>query len=439
MIKKKIYYLISILAIILLLFINLDLIRAFVVKRLNQDQKQFITEIFFGKGEADRFKRYKIFGKMNYNQSILPDTQFLKLDFSEKSLEELNLTESLSKWNPGSVQFYLENYKDKVILVDSFGKFYSIADQSFKKNSKIIFNEIKSNFKFINKTGSIRDLHIYDDKLFISYSDFSDECTKINISFAEIDLDKELNFESFFSSKDCSLEFDGGRINQFTHDGVEGLLITTDTDLKGTGAQDINSSFGKILFIDFETKNPIIYSMGHRTPQGLYVSDDVILSAEHGPRGGDEINKIVFGGNYGWPISSYGEPYFHQKFYEDENSKNEFFYKKSHENESFIEPIYAFVPSIGINQIIGVPSKFSYFWKNNFLVTSLNGRSIYRANFSNDYIKVISLEKIFIGKRIRDIIYNDKNNIFLLALEGKKFAKSSDKTPSIGILKVLNN
>ena len=50
----------------------------------------------------------------------------------------------------------------------------------------------------------------------------------------------------------------------------------------------------------------------------------MILSTEHGPRGGDEINKIVFGGNYGWPISSYGEPYFHQKFYEDENSKNEF-------------------------------------------------------------------------------------------------------------------
>ena len=216
-------------------------------------------------------------------------------------------------------------------------------------------------------------------------------------------------------------------------------MITTDTDLKGTGAQDPNSSFGKILFIDFETKQPIIYSMGHRTPQGLYVSEEVVLAAEHGPRGGDEINRIVFGGNYGWPISSYGEPYFHQEFYDDENSKNEFFYKKSHENESYLEPVFAFVPSIGINQIIEVPSKFSYFWRNNFLITSLNGRSVYRANFSNDYLKIISLEKIFIGKRIRDIIYNENSNIFLLALEGKKFAESSDKTPSIGILKVLDN
>ena len=100
--------------------------RSLIVKRLNQDQKQFITELFFGKGEADLFKKYKIFGKMNYNQSILPDTQFLSIDFFELSLQELNLTESISKWNPGSVQFYMENYNDGVILADSFGNFYNI-------------------------------------------------------------------------------------------------------------------------------------------------------------------------------------------------------------------------------------------------------------------------------------------------------------------------
>ena len=124
MIKKSIYKVILVLVIFLLFIINLDTIRAFVVKRLNQDQKQFITEIFFGRGEAERFKKYKIFGKMSYNQSILPSTQFVKIDFFEKSLEELDLTESISKWNPGSVQFYLDNYDDKVILADSFGKFY---------------------------------------------------------------------------------------------------------------------------------------------------------------------------------------------------------------------------------------------------------------------------------------------------------------------------
>ena len=49
------------------------------------------------------------------------------------------------------------------------------------------------------------------------------------------------------------------------------------------------------------------------------------------------------------------------------------------------------------------------------------------------------MEKIFIGKRIRDIVYNDKKNIFVLALEGKKFSKSAEGIPSIGILRVSNN
>ena len=39
----------------------------------------------------------------------------------------------------------------------------------------------------------------------------------------------------------------------------------------------------------------------------------MILSTEHGPKGGDEINKIIFGSNYGWPISSYGKPYANEK------------------------------------------------------------------------------------------------------------------------------
>ncbi len=297
MIKKNIYKVILVLVIFILFIVNLDTIRAFVVKRLNQDQKQFITEIFFGKGEAERFKRYKIFGKMSYNQNILPSTQFVKIDFFEKSLEELDLTESISKWNPGSVQFYLDNYNDKVILADSFGNFYFINNQSFEKNSKIDFEKIETNFKFNNKIGAIRDLLIHDNKIYVSYSDFNNECTKINISMAKIN--SNLNFEKLFTSSDCNLEFDAGRISNFQHNGKDGLLITTDTDLKGTGAQNVDSSFGKILFIDFETKKSIIYSMGHRTPQGLYATDEIVLSAEHGPRGGDEVNKIIFGGNYG--------------------------------------------------------------------------------------------------------------------------------------------
>ena len=67
----------------------------------------------------------------------------------------------------------------------------------------------------------------------------------------------------------------------------------------------------------------------------------MIISTEHGPRGGDEINIINFGKNYGWPISSYGEPYnFENK------SKEIYHYKKNHSNLGFEEPVFTYVPSM---------------------------------------------------------------------------------------------
>ncbi len=434
--KKLLFFISSFLIVLLILILNLDSIRAGIVQRLNEDQKQKVRELFFGKGEAALFEKYKLFGKMSYNQNILPDTQFVDLEFYEKNLKDLDLAESISTWNPGSVQFFLENFRDRIVLADSGGNFYFIENKSLNKKQNLNFIKIKNNFKFENKIGSIRDLYVHEDKLFVSYSDFLNDCTKINIAVSKID--EKLMFENFFKSKDCSSEFDAGRINYYKYNEKEGILVTTDTEMDGKQAQDSSSSFGKILFIDFKTQKSEIFSRGHRTPQGLYVEDNLILAAEHGPRGGDEINNIKFNGNYGWPISSYGEPYFHQEFYDKDISKEEFFYKKNHVDYGYIEPIYAFIPSIGINQIIKIPNNFSKFWNESFLITSLNGRSIYRLVLDKSFSKVLSMEKIFIGKRIRDIIYNKQNNIFLLALEGKKNSKSSDGQPNIGILKAIN-
>ena len=77
---------------------------------------------------------------------------------------------------------------------------------------------------------------------------------------------------------------------------------------------DMKSIFGKILEIDLNTKEDTIFSSGHRNPQGLEIflqnGNKILLSTEHGPQGGDEINNIKFNKNYGWPISSYGALHF---------------------------------------------------------------------------------------------------------------------------------
>ena len=177
-----------------------------------------------------------------------------------------------------------------------------------------------------------------------------------------------------------------------------------------------------MLLIDMKTKETRKITSGHRNPQGIFVNEkNIILSTEHGPRGGDEINKIVEGNDYGWPISSYGENYgansFGENYGANSFSTEEYKYKKNHSKYDFVEPIYAFVPSVAPSQIIKVPDTFSAKWKNNYLITSLRGLSIYRVMFDENYSRVITMEKIRIGKRIRDIVYNKKYNSFILALE----------------------
>ena len=94
-------------------------------------------------------------------------------------------------------------------------------------------------------------------------------------------------------------------------------------------------------------------------------------------------------------------------------------YDLDHSKLGFIEPIYAFVPSIGISEIIKLPNNFSNHWKENFIITSLNRGSIYRVKFDKNFEKLIYKEEIFIGKRIRDIKYFSKKKLILLALESR--------------------
>ena len=158
------------------------------------------------------------------------------------------------------------------------------------------------------------------------------------------------------------------------------------------------------------TKNYIIFSKGHRNIQGLYAAKDLILATEHGPRGGDEINKILFNKNYGWPIASYGEKY-------SVNNSKKSSYTKNHYSQGFEEPLFAFVPAIGISEIIQLPNTFSEIFDNNFIISSLYGHNIFRIKFDKDYTRVIFSEKIFIGDRIRDIKFNNELKAMLIALE----------------------
>ena len=235
---------------------------------------------------------------MNYNQKVLPEVEFTNMYLKEVLLDDLKSI---------SVKFFMEQFSDDLIIIDHKGKIFFINKQFITDSEVLNWTKVSTNLNSNNVR--IKDVLVLKDKIYISYMELDSEtkkCNGANISKAKISK-KELNFEIFFTSKECR-GFSAGRMVSYNHNDKEGLLLTTSAQCSGNKlAQDDNSIKGKILFIDFETSNYIIFSKGHRNPQGLTTVKNLILSAEHGPTGGDEINLIQFGKNYGWPISSYGE------------------------------------------------------------------------------------------------------------------------------------
>ena len=96
-----------------------------------------------------------------------------------------------------------------------------------------------------------------------------------------------------------------GKIQSFNNN-EEKLLISVNssgwTDNASMASLEADSICGKILLIDTNAKSYEIYSKGHRNIIGLYADKDVILSTEHGPFSGDEINNIKYKKSYGWPV-----------------------------------------------------------------------------------------------------------------------------------------
>ena len=162
------------------------------------------------------------------------------------------------------------------------------------------------------------------------------------------------------------------------------------------------NDFSKILLINFKKPSQFreVYASGLRNSQGITYSKSLglIIATDHGPQGGDEINNIIRGKNYGWPNVSYGiMPY-------GEDPEIAAKDKRYGQHNSFEKPIYSFIPSIGIKAIEQLPLQNKEFpkWDNNFLVCSKDG--IYRLEIvvEKDVPRVIFTEKLPL-KGCRDI------------------------------------
>ncbi len=188
--------------------------------------------------------------------------------------------------------------------------------------------------------------------------------------------------------------------------------------------QDITRDGGKIYrlhddgripsdnpFVDHEGAKKAIYSYGHRNPQGLIKHPETgeIWNHEHGPRGGDEINIIEKGKNYGWPVITYGINYSGTPI----TDKTEM--------PGMEQPIYYWIPSIAPSGMTYVTSDRYPEWKGNLLVGSLVFQYLERLELKDN--KVVSREKLLadIG-RVRNVRQGPDGYIYV-AVEGKGIYK----------------
>lgn len=218
----------------------------------------------------------------------------------------------------------------------------------------------------------------------------------------------------------------GGRVI-FGNDGH--LFISTGerSDLATRPlAQSASAALGKIIHItidgepvpgnpgfDGEDALPELYSVGHRNPQGIAIHPQTgdLWEVEHGPRGGDEVNRIRSGLNYGWPVITYGIEYTGETIGEGIQKKDD-----------MEQPVYYWDPVISPSGITFYEGDRVPEWKNNLFIGALSGKHIARLVINSEN-KVVGEERLLAdqNQRFRDITQGPDNALYAITDEGRLY------------------
>jgi cytochrome c2 len=173
--------------------------------------------------------------------------------------------------------------------------------------------------------------------------------------------------------------------------------------------------YGKVIRIAPDGARTLL-TMGHRNPSGLAAdADGNVWSVEHGPKGGDEVNLLQPGANYGWPLNTYGTDYgaFSWPIAMPADSSTR-----------FTSPAFVLVPSVGISSLIVIRGTEFRSWAGDLLAGSLRGNKLIR--FKREGRRLVYAEPIEINRRIRDLVetydghivlYTDRQDLVLLSVE----------------------
>ncbi|MAF90650.1 MAG: dehydrogenase [Bdellovibrionaceae bacterium] len=325
-----------------------------------------------------KLEKFKLSDGIIWAAAFLPDGKIL---FTERAAK-------LKIYDPSSKTSKEVSGLPKIYVSGQAGLLDLIIDSDFKKNNTIYFSYSKETAED-QYTTAVYSAKLKQQKL-VEGKD---------IFVAKTDSGKSHHF--------------GSRIRE-TKDGY--LFLSVGDRGKRDEAQSLKNHHGKILritkdgkaapnnpFIKDKNALPEIYSYGHRNPQGMdydSASDELWIN-EHGPRGGDEINKVEPGKNYGWPVITYGKEYWGPSIGDTHK-------------EGMEQPVYYYVPSIATSGLVKYRGNKFKAWKGNFFSGALKGQHLNRAYYDQRKKKYAD-EKLAatleLDQRIRSVIHTPDNEM----------------------------
>ena len=269
---------------------------------------------------------------------------------------------------------------------------------------------------FAEGQGGLLDIALHPDfasnqMLYLSFSKpLSEGESTTAVVRGHLEDDRLTNVEEIFEAASRGRGHYGSRL-AFDGDGY--LFITVGErqapatgDLMAHPAQDLSNHHGVVVrlhddgrvpsdnpFVDTPGARPEIWSYGHRNPQGLVVHPETgdVWITEHGPQGGDELNLVQKGLNYGWPVIGYGVNY-----------RSGLAIHEGTLREGMESPVHVWVPSIATSGLMVYTGDRFPEWKGDIFAGGMAGEQI--ARLVTEDTSVVHEETLFHGNgRIRDL------------------------------------
>ena len=288
------------------------------------------------------------------------------------------------------------------------------------KSEQLIGQVISPNQRINDSRFAITDIAVLasDSKsasILISYPIYNktSKCVVVKLSAYEVALTEKPTLskqKDWFTSKPCvpvsAVQHAAGRLEVI--DKATVYLTIGDLGFKKIGSKSARGDLGSVFKVGASKVEKI--SSGHRNQQGIVLIGTDLYTSEHGPRGGDELNLIKKGIDYGWPSVTYGDRYSFFDYVKPNRPGT---------HEGFEKPLYYWVPSVAPTELIQLPTSSTWgSWSEQLVMGTLANQSLIFIQLL-DKQKVGAVVSVDMGQRIRDLEVTSTGSILATTDSGQ--------------------